>query len=137
MHSTGEPTESMSGPRRTDGSSLWEPLAADGIGRIRYAKGDVVSEDLAKTTIVELKVLGGGKPIPVLVDIRQMKSVSREARAIFGGPHAAFSALALLADSPRTQVIANFFIALSHPKVPTQMFSDEEKALAWLRRHGA
>jgi hypothetical protein len=94
MHSTDEPTESMSGARRTDGPSLWEPLAADGIGRIRYAKGDVVSEDLARTTIAELKALGGGKSIPVLVDIRQMKSVSREARAIFGGPHGAFALVA-------------------------------------------
>jgi hypothetical protein len=61
--------------------------------------------------------------------------VTREARVIFGGASDAFSALALLAGSPKTQLIANFFIGISRPKVPTQMFTDEEKALAWLRRH--
>jgi hypothetical protein len=114
---------------------FWEPLGSDGIARIRYEAGDIVTEDLARATIVELKALTSGKRLPVLVDIRKMKSVTREARVIFGNAADALSALALLAGSPRTQVIANFFIGLSRPKVPTQMFTEEEKALSWLRRH--
>ena len=114
---------------------FWEPLGSDGIARIRYEAGDIVTEDLAQATIVELKALTSGKRLPVLVDIRNMKSVTRGARVIFGNATDAFSALALLAGSPRTQVIANFFIGLSRPKVPTQMFTEEEKALTWLRRH--
>jgi hypothetical protein len=136
MRSSVEPRTTTLDGRHLKGPGHWE-LGSDGIARIRYVKGDVVTEDLANATIAELKTLGGGERLPVLVDIRQMKAVSREARAVFGNSQDAFSALALLADSPRTQVIANFFIALSRPKVPTQLFTDEEKALAWLRRHGA
>ncbi|MDQ2912890.1 MAG: STAS/SEC14 domain-containing protein [Chloroflexota bacterium] len=120
---------------RAERPQFWEPLTSDGIARIRYEAGDIVAEDLARATIVELKALTSGKRLPVLVDIRKMKSVTREARVVFGNAADAFSALALLAGSPRTQLIANFFIGLSRPKVPTQMFTDEEKALTWLRRH--
>jgi hypothetical protein len=45
------------------------------------------------------------------------------------------SAIALLAASPATQVIANFFLGLDRPDVPTEMFTDEAQARAWLRRH--
>jgi hypothetical protein len=114
---------------------IWEPLGPDGIAKIRYQAGDVVTEDVARATVGELRALTGGKRRPVLVDIRKLKLVTREARVIFGGASDAFSALALLAGSPKTQLIANFFIGISRPKVPTQMFTDEEKALAWLRRH--
>jgi len=34
-------------------------------------------------------------------------------------------------------LIANFFIALNHPKIPTRIFTDEEKALQWLRGYVA
>jgi hypothetical protein len=114
---------------------IWEPLGPDGIAKIRYQVGDVVTGDIARATVGELRALTGGKRRPVLVDIRKLKLVTREARVIFGGASDSFSALALLAGSPKTQLIANFFIGISRPKVPTQMFTDEEKALTWLRRH--
>ena len=120
---------------RAGGPLFWEPLGPDGIARIRYAVGDIVTEDLARATMVEFKALARGKRLPALVDIRLMKSVTREARAVFGNAGDSFSALALLASSPRTQLIANFFLGLSRPQVPRQMFTDEEKAVAWLRRH--
>jgi hypothetical protein len=34
-------------------------------------------------------------------------------------------------------LIANFFIALNHPKIPTRIFTDEEKPLPWLRGYVA
>jgi hypothetical protein len=64
-----------------------------------------------------------------------VKSLTREARKYFDNVTESFSALALLAGSPATQLMVNFFIGMSRPKVPTHMFTDEEKALTWLRRH--
>jgi len=112
----------------------WERLAA-GVARIRWTAGVVVTEDLAQRTIEELLALTSGKRIPVLADIRLVRSTTREARTFYGNATTTFSALALLAGSPATQVIANFFIGLNRPNVPTQMFTDEEKALAWLGRY--
>jgi len=114
---------------------LWEPFGSDGIAKIRYKAGAIITVDGARKSLMELAALTGGKPAVVLVDIRLAKSVSREARALFGEAANRYAALALLAGSLPTQVIANFFIGLSRPKVPTQMFTDEEKALTWLRRY--
>lgn len=42
---------------RAEDPRFWEPLGSDGIARIRYEVGDIVNEDLARATIVELKAL--------------------------------------------------------------------------------
>ena len=116
---------------------FWEPFGSDGIAKIRYTAGAIVTEDDARKSVAELFALTSGRRAVVFVDIRKAKSVSREARAVFGEAANRYAALALLAGSLPTQGIANFFIGLSRPKVPTQMFTDEEKALTWLRRYVA
>ncbi|MDP9276141.1 MAG: STAS/SEC14 domain-containing protein [Chloroflexota bacterium] len=113
----------------------WEPLGSDGVATIRYKPGAMITEEMARKTVGELMVLTNGKRIALLADIRQQKSITREARLFYGNATHAYAALALLAGSPATRLIANFFIGLSHPKVPTQIFTDEEKAVAWLRRY--
>jgi hypothetical protein len=114
---------------------VYEPFGPDGIVRMRWLPGAVITEALARTTLTELATLTAGKKAPLLADIRQMKSMTREARKVYGDATDAFSAMALLATSPVTQMIANFFIGINRTKAPTQMFTDEEKALTWLRRH--
>lgn len=114
---------------------VWEPLGADGIAKIRFKAAAVITEAVARRAMVELGALTNGKRPPLLSDIRKMKSITREARIVFDNVTDRFSALALLAGSPATQLMANFFIGLRRPKVPTQMFTDEEKALTWLRRY--
>ncbi len=78
----------------------------------------------------------GGRPVPVLVDMRDVRSQSREARQYFGGPEAekATSAVALLIGSPVSKVLANFFLRVSSQRIPTQLFTSEAEAIAWL--HG-
>jgi hypothetical protein len=110
-------------------------LSPDGVATIRWNPGAIISADLARKTLVELASLTGGKRAPVLADIRKLKSMTRDGRKHYGTATEMVSAIALLASSPATQVIANFFLGLNRPNVPTQMFTDEEKALAWLRRH--
>lgn len=118
-----------------DAPYVWEPLGADGIARCRFNTAAVVTEAVARRTMVDLGALTSGKRIPLLADIRKMKSLTREGRVFYDDVTDRFSALALLAGSPATRLIANFFIGMRRPKVPTQMFTNEEKALAWLRRY--
>jgi hypothetical protein len=112
-----------------------EPLGVDGVARIRYTLGAVLTEAVARTAVAELGLLTNGERPPLLADIRKVKSLTREARKYLDNVTDSFSALALLAGSPATQLMVNFFIGMSRPKVPTRMFTDEEKALIWLRRH--
>jgi hypothetical protein len=112
----------------------WQPPDAEGIAMITWVRGAVITGDLARVTLTELAMLTGSKRVPVLADIRNLKSMTREARKHYGRVTDVVLAIALLVASPATQVIANFFLGLNRPDVPTEMFTDEAQARAWLRR---
>jgi hypothetical protein len=79
--------------------------------------------------------LAGHRRLPLLVDVRTVKAIDRDARAHLAGPAGARlnSAVALLVGSPLSRAIGNFFIGLNKPLIPCRMFSLEAEALAWLR----
>ena len=74
------------------------------------------------------------KRCPILVDGREIKSVSKEARTIYQNEERAvtLAAAALLGGSIVSMVIGNFFIGLNRPNHPIRLFTSEEKALEWL-----
>jgi len=90
----------------------------------------------AKENLEAIKTLAKGKRVPVLVDIRQSKGVSRKCRAYFASDEAAQiqSACALLIESPLSKLIGNFFIGFNKTKFPTKLFTDEASARDWLSR---
>lgn len=72
---------------------------------------------------------------PILVDIRKMKSQSRDSRHYYASPEVAkaASAVALLVGSRTSMLLANFFMTVTKTSMPTQMFTDEASALTWLK----
>ena len=56
--------------------------------------------------------IGGGRRRPLLVDMRQIKSQSREARDYYAGEGSAaqYTAVAILVGSPISRLIGNFFL---------------------------
>jgi hypothetical protein len=40
---------------------------------------------------------------------------------------------ALLVSSPSLRMVANLYLELFHPRVPTRIFTDESKAIDWLK----
>jgi len=75
-----------------------------------------------------------GKARPLLSDIRQIKSIDREARQ-----HLADSEIndvvlanAVMVDSPLSRMIGNFFNGFNKPPIPLKLFSDETEAVNWL-----
>src|SRR6185369_10775470 len=89
----------------------------------------------AKENVAAIVKINQAKPLPVLVDMRRAQMIDRETRAYYSSSEglAATKALALLVDSPFTRMKANFFIRISQPSVPTQMFTSESEAIAWLK----
>ena len=77
--------------------------------------------------------------LPMLVDVRTVSAIDREARAHLAGPEGARinSAVALLVGSPLSQAIGNFFLGLNKPLIPCRLFTTEPEALAWLRGFAA
>lgn len=80
------------------------------------------------------RALTEGRKTPILIDIREMKGISRECRQYFAGEDVAQerSAAAMIIGSSLTQIIGNFFIGLNKTKFPTRLFTDEEKARKWI-----
>ena len=115
----------------------FDPIGPDGILKIRGTEGVVITDAVARAALVEIAALTKGRSVPILADIRRIKSMSREGRKTFGGAGATYTALALIAGSPVTQMIANFFIGINRTMSPQQMFTDEGKAIAWLQQHPA
>lgn len=88
----------------------------------------------AQENVAALAALGGGKRSRVLIDMRGVRSQSRESRQYFAGPEAekATRAVALMIGSPVSRVLANFFLRLTPQRIPTSLFTSEDAAIAWL-----
>jgi uncharacterized protein (UPF0262 family) len=76
---------------------------------------------------------------PVLVDMSGIRAETREARLYFASDEAVarYAAVAVLVSSPMSRVIGNFFMRLTQHRRPTQLFSVEADAVAWLLEHRA
>jgi hypothetical protein len=86
----------------------------------------------AQTNIAAVTALSPEKKRPMLVDMRAVDGIEREVRAYYSSMEVS-TARALLVESLVGQVIANFFIGLNKPKVPTRLFVSEAEAVAWLK----
>jgi hypothetical protein len=83
------------------------------------------------TAFDQLRVLA---PTPLLADIRTLRGVSLGVRTHMSSERAGryLSRVALVADSPLTRTIGNFFMRLNRPPFPVRIFDAEEEALRWL-----
>ena len=74
---------------------------------------------------------------PFLIDMSKVKSMSKEAREYYAGPEPKknITAVAILTTSLVGKAVANFFLLLTKPSVPTRMFTDFEEARKWLQQY--
>ncbi len=75
-----------------------------------------------------------GHKVRLLVDMRQLTTMSREARLLYQGEEAGAIMMgsALLIDSGISKVIGNFVMGLNKGPVRARLFTSEDQALAWL-----
>lgn len=78
--------------------------------------------------------LGVVAPTDLLADIRTLRGVSFGVRSHMSSERAGryLSRVALVADSPLTRTIGNFFMRLNRPPFPVRIFDREAEALRWL-----
>ena len=117
-------------------------LGADGIVRqtampdIDY-KTTTSDRKAGKAVLEATAILGQGKRVPVLLDIRHLKAFSsdRETRVYVKKQegHNIMLALAVLVDSPVSTMIGRYFISINKPTFPAQLFTSEDEAIRWLK----
>lgn len=81
-----------------------------------------------------VREISGDQVYPILVDIRKIRSISKEARDHFAmrDRKPGVIAIAMLVSSPLSRIIGNFFLGLNQPAVPTRMFTDRDMAERWI-----
>ena len=123
----------MPGEQSCRVARLW--VGDDGICRIIHVPGAEVSLEDARETMSAYKKLNQGKRLPLLIDTKTMRSLSRDARQYYASEEAAAcaSAAAIIVGTPVSKVLGNFYIGLSNPHLPSRLFSSEDQALEWLR----
>lgn len=80
-----------------------------------------------------------GRRCGVVVHMTRLLSQDAEARRTYadGMDPGLFFAAALVATNPISRAIASFFLGLSRPRFPTQVFGSFEDAMAWVRSQRA
>lgn len=94
---------------------------------------DFERADATEAVSVTWKV-AGEKRRSVLVDMRGVRSQTRDAREYFMSDEVAgrISAVALLVGSPLSRMIGNFFLRIGDHRIPTRIFTADAAATAWL-----
>lgn len=110
-------------------------LDHDDIIRMVYKPGAVETVETAREAVKAAVEAFGAKKRPVLIDIREIKSVTREARMFHASEEAGRTGLAvgLVVGSLVTKMIGNFFMNINKPVLPFRMFTSESDAVEWLK----
>ncbi|MCB0847966.1 MAG: hypothetical protein KDE26_32150, partial [Bacteroidetes bacterium] len=84
-----------------------------------------------------MKYLTKGRRVPLFSDIRNMLSVSPETRTYTNSEEVvgSFTAVGMLVGNVFSRVIGSFIVGINRPSYPVRLFTDEDKALEWLKRY--
>ena len=115
-------------------AKVW--IGDHGIGHVTFLPDTTITLTAAREYIEAAARLCKGKSVPVLIDIRNVRSGDREARQYLASEEVAriTKASAVLVSSPVTRILGNFFKGLNKPPYPVELFTSESDALEWLRR---
>ncbi len=100
---------------------------------VSYKPNTKLDLTAAKTIIEHCTELSGDKIYPALTDITNMPPHDKDVRSYFAneGSHNA-TANAIVVSNSISKVLANFFLTLNKPIVPTKIFTEPSKAAKWL-----
>ena len=107
----------------------------DGILISAYKESSNIEvEDAIMVRDAALKLTGGKKCV-ALVDLTNVKTISKEARYYFSGMEFAevFKAAASYVSTPVSKIIGNFFLGINKPAMPVRLFNSKEEAITWLK----
>ncbi|GAL83133.1 hypothetical protein CHU_1675 [Sporocytophaga myxococcoides] len=92
---------------------------------------------MARQLVEDRKIAAGNAIRPVLVEVKNVISVRKEAKKYYNLPdsYQNLSAIAMLVDNYIAKTIGNIVFKLQNNPVPTELFNDRSKALNWLERY--
>lgn len=114
-------------------------MGDDGIARSHVLPNVHISISEAKENSIAVNALFNGTKFPLLVNITEIHSITKEARDFFAvrDRETNITSFAIVTKSEVGKMIANFFFIFNRTGVPARMFTDETKAINWLKKHCA
>jgi hypothetical protein len=110
---------------------MW--LRPDGIVQMVWVTKDTSDLEDAIAAISAMNELTGGRRSSLLADVHNSGQQTRPARLEFARRDDLVSALALIASTPLSRVLGNFYLRVNKPLYPARLFDNEASALAWLQ----
>jgi len=113
-------------------------LSDDGVVIVRICHGARQSLEDAKANLLAAFSATAGHRRPILIDIRQAEPLDADVRHYYSGQALVgrFGALALLVESsPLGRMMGNVYLRVVRLGIPTQLFTDESRAVQWLIQH--
>ncbi|MEV7662052.1 STAS/SEC14 domain-containing protein [Paenarthrobacter sp. NPDC089316] len=118
-------------PIIVDGGKGTVELDARGFLQLVWKPGTALVADDVHAAMAKVNEVAEGGEYPMLIDISNTQSVTRQAKSVFSTRCAA-SRIALLGSNPVNRVIANFAMAKRALPCPTRFFTSRDEAMAWL-----
>ena len=110
-------------------------IEEEGIIRIKILPNASIDVDAARDIVNGAGEIAGPYIHANLMDIRKMVFMSREARAYLGKQDKDIVvAVAILMNSAFHNALANLYMTVTRPRIPTKVFEREIDALDWLRK---
>ena len=108
-------------------------MGSDGICRSKVKPGAEIQIEDAKKNSVLVNSFVNPKKYPIIIDTTKIKSISKEARDYYSirDRDSKVNAIAIIRSSIIGNMVANFFIGLNKPTVPTKLFDREDEAVKW------
>jgi hypothetical protein len=110
-------------------------LRDDGVLSIVIKPVDSITVEDVKEIVQKVGEHGGGRQFRNLITLPEFVTIGFDIREYSASEdrHKYTIADAFLLNSFAMQVVGNFYINFHKPKKPTKLFTNEEKALKWLR----
>jgi hypothetical protein len=117
--------------------AFWTWMGPDGIARTKTKPKARIALAEAEENSRAVNSLYAGKKFPLLVDARNVLSMTHEARKHLAvkGRETNITGFAIMVKSPLSRVIGNFFMGLNKPEVPASLFDKEQEAVKWLKKY--
>ena len=108
----------------------------DGVLYQDYSPGTVLKlEDSLEELKIYRTAFFEGVKRPIIVDISNIKTVSKESRDIYSSQEMGdtISAAALIVSNPVNRILGNFYMGINKTKMPVRMFTGAMDAKNWLK----
>ena len=106
----------------------------DGILFFLYKPHTIVDLKTAEKIVADRLKLQDEKSYPVFCDTRGIKDVNKEARDYLAKEGSILAtAVGFLVDFPVNEAIAQFYVKTNKPLVPTEVFTNKDEAMDFLK----